>query len=250
MSTATPEIVVCANPAALAEEAARRFIAAAHDAIAARGRFMVALSGGSTPKALFQLLATAPARDQVDWANVHVYWGDERPVPPTDDQSNYRMAYEALLAQVPIPEAQIHRIVAENADPEAAAAAYATTLIDTFGLPAGQLPRFDLIHLGLGTEGHTASLFPDSPALGETTKLVAAPFVEKLNTVRVTLTPPVLNAAREVQFLVAGKEKAAIVREILHEPYAPQRLPAQIIAPTAGKLLWLLDQAAAGDLPD
>jgi 6-phosphogluconolactonase len=248
MSMSGAQIVIKADPAALAEEAAGRFVAAAGAAIAARGRFTVALSGGSTPKALFGLLAGSPWVEQVEWANLHVYWGDERPVPPTDSQSNYKMAKDTLLDRVPIPAGQIHRIVAENPDPNAAANAYATTLRQTFGLAEGEFPRFDLIHLGLGTEGHTASLFPGSPALGETTRLAAAPWVEKLDTYRITLTPPVLNAAREVQFLAAGAEKAAIVKAIIQTPKNPDELPAQIVVPTDGALVWLLDEAAAGQL--
>jgi len=248
MSRTAPEIHLSPDAPALAAEAARRFVAAAGGAIAARGRFMVALSGGSTPKALFRLLADAPYRDEVDWANVHVFWGDERCVSPDDEQSNYRMATDNLLAHVPIPTEQIYRMRAEDPDPEAAADGYTATLREAFGLAHGELPRFDLIHLGLGTEGHTASLFPGSPALGERERLVAAPWVEKLNAFRVTLTPPVLNAAREVQFLAAGAEKAAIVREILHAPYNPEELPAQIVAPTDGRLVWLLDTAAAAGI--
>lgn len=242
------EIVIRRDAAALAEEAARRFVAAAGAAIAARGRFTVALSGGSTPKALFRLLAASPWIERVDWANVHLYWGDERTVPPSDEQSNYRMTRENLLDRVAIPAGQIHRIVAENPDPQAAANAYATTLRQTFGLADGEFPRFDLIHLGLGTEGHTASLFPGSPALAETSRLVAAPWVEKLDSFRVTLTPPTINAAREVQFLAAGAEKAAIVKAIIQSPKDPDALPAQIVAPEDGKLVWLLDEAAAGEL--
>ena len=245
---AGPEIVISRDAAALADEAARRFVAAARAAVAARGRFTVALSGGSTPRALFRLLAAAPYNEQVDWARVHVYWGDERTVPPGDEQSNYRMARENLLSRVPIPEAQVHRIVAENPDPEAAADAYATTLRQTFALADGEFPRFDLIHLGLGTEGHTASLFPGSPALAERSRSIAAPWVEKLGSFRITLTPPTINAAREVQFLAAGAEKAAIVRAILRDPKNPDELPAQIVAPAGGRLVWLLDEAAAGEL--
>ena len=245
---AIPEIALSRDAAALAEEAARRFVAAAGAAIGARGRFTVALSGGSTPKALFRLLAAAPYKEQIDWSKLHLFWGDERTVPPGDEQSNYRMTRENLLSQVPIPEGQIHRIVAENPDHEAAADAYATTLRQIFALADGEFPRFDLIHLGLGTEGHTASLFPGSPALAERERLVAAPWVEKLDSFRITLTPPTLNAAREVQFLAAGAEKADIVRSILRGPKNPNELPAQVVAPEDGRLIWLLDEAAAAKL--
>jgi 6-phosphogluconolactonase len=241
----TPEIHISPNPQALAEEAARRFAILAREAFAARGRFVVALSGGSTPKVLLRLLALPPYRETLDWGRIHVAWGDERRVPPDDAQSNYRMAREALLAHVPIPVGNVRRMPAENSDHEWAAADYEATLRTLFG---DESPRFDLIHLGLGTEGHTASLFPGSPALAERERWVAAPFVEKLDAHRITLTPPVLNAAREVQFLAAGKDKAAIVRDILHAPHNPTELPAQIVAPTAGRLVWLLDTAAAQEL--
>ena len=250
MSQTQPEIHVSPNPQALAEEAARRFAVLSREAIGARGRFVVALSGGSTPKALLRLLALPPYRDTLDWGRIHVAWGDERCVPPNDAQSNYRMAREALLAHVPIPAGNIHRMPAENPDHEAAANDYAATLRSLFGLGEGEMPRFDLIHLGLGTEGHTASLFPGSPALRERERLVAAPWVEKLDAYRITLTPPVLNAAREVQFLVAGAEKAAIVRQILRAPRNPDELPAQVVAPTDGQLVWLLDAAAAQELEE
>ncbi|HEX5504007.1 MAG TPA: 6-phosphogluconolactonase [Thermomicrobiales bacterium] len=243
-----PDIQVSPDPTALAEEAARRFVVLAGDAIAARGRFTVALSGGSTPRALFRLLAAPPHRDAVDWARVQVGWGDERCVPPDDEQSNYRMARETLLAHVPIPEGQIHRIPAELPDHEVAADAYAATLREVFAPPPGAWPRFDLLYLGLGPEGHTASLFPDSPALDERARLVAAPYVEKLHAHRVTLTPPVINAARVVTFLVAGADKAAIVREVLRGPRDVHRLPAQVVAPADGALVWLLDTAAATEV--
>ena len=245
MSVATPEFSISADADALAREAAQRFVAAASAAIAARGRFTVALSGGSTPKALFALLAEAPYRDQIAWGNVHLFWGDERCVPPTDEQSNYRMTRETLIDKVALPAAQIHRIPAEDPEPTRAARAYATTLRQIFTLGDDEFPTFDLIHLGLGPEGHTASLFPGSPALEETRALVAAPYVEKLSAHRITLTPPVINAAREVQFLVAGAGKAAIVGQILHAQHDPNELPAQIVAPRPGKLVWLLDEAAA-----
>ncbi len=244
----TPEIQISPDPAALAEEAARRFVAAAAAASAARGRFTVALSGGSTPRALLRLLAAPPYRDRVAWDRVHVAWGDERCVPPDDEQSNYRMAREALLDHVPIPHEQIYRIPAEEPDHEVAARVYDATLRRLFNPDPGEWPRFDLIHLGLGAEGHTASLFPGSPALDERDRLVAAPWVAKLSAHRITLTPPVINAAREVAFLVAGAEKAAIVRTLLRGPRDPAEYPAQIVAPTDGCLTWLLDRAAAAHL--
>ena len=249
-ATTRPEVHVSPDSAALAREAADRFVAAARAATAARGRFTVALSGGSTPKALYQLLAAPPYRDEVDWRKVYVTCGDERCVPPDDDESNYRLAREALLDHVPIPGDQVRRMPGELPDYDAAARAYESTLRRLFGLApdSREVPRFDLIYLGLGTDGHTASLFPGSPALHERERLVVAPYVEQLGAHRLTLTPPVLNAAREVTFLVAGREKAAIVREVLRSPRDVDRLPAQVVAPTDGRLTWLLDAAAAAEL--
>ena len=243
-----PNVYVSPNPVALADEAAGCFVASALEAMLERGRFIVALSGGSTPKTTMQLLAEPPYRDEIDWGRVHVAWGDERCVPPDDERSNFRLAREALLDRVPIPPAQIYRMPGERNDYDAAADAYEATLRNLFALGPGEQPRFDLIHLGLGTNGHTASLFPGSPALDERERLVAAPWVEEVGMRRLTLTPPVINAAREVLFLVAGEEKASVVHEVLRGPRDPARLPAQLVAPTEGRLTWLLDAAAAARL--
>jgi 6-phosphogluconolactonase len=245
-----PDVYVSPNPLALANEAAGRFVASALEAMSERGRFIVALSGGSTPKTTMQLLAELPYRDEIDWSRVHVAWGDERCVPPDDERSNFRLAREALLDKVPIPPAQIYRMPGERHDYNAATGAYEATLRNLFALGPVEQPRFDLIHLGLGTNGHTASLFPGSPALDERERLVAAPWVEEVGMRRLTLTPPVINAAREVVFLVAGEEKAAVVHEVLRGPRDPAQLPAQLIAPTEGRLTWLLDAAAAARLTE
>lgn len=240
------------DPTALAGEAARRFVEACRDAIAERERFVVALSGGSTPRALFGLLAREPYRDTVDWSRVHIAWGDERCAPPDHPESNYRMAREALLDHVAVPPDHIHRIPAELPDPDAAARAYEATLRSVFageGL-LGDVPRFDLIQLGLGVEGHTASLFPGSPALLERSRLVAAPFVEQVGAYRITLTLPVLNAARQVHFLVAGAQKSAILCDVRRQYGERTDLPAAMVRPVDGRLVWLVDREAAAHLDE
>jgi 6-phosphogluconolactonase len=220
-----------------AEELAR---AAAEYFVARCGR-SVALSGGSTPKTMFEVLARSLA-DQVEWSKVHFFWSDERHVPPDDPESNYRMANEALLSHVPVPAGNIHRIRCENPSAEEAASEYEQTLIDVTG---SALPRLDLVLLGLGADGHTASIFPGSEVLRETRRLVAAPWVEKLNTHRITMTLPLLNNAASVVFLVSGAEKAEIVREVLE---GEEKYPAQAVKPANGELLWMLDKDAAAKL--
>ncbi len=248
MSEARPDIRVAADGAALAAAAAERFAAAAADAIVARGRFVVALSGGSTPRALYARLASPPMAGRVEWSRVHLLWGDERCVPPESGQSNYRMAREALIDHVGIPLANVHRIRGE-ADPTAAAAAYEQDLRALFGsAPGATAPGIDFVLLGIGDEGHVASLFPGSPALLERTRLVLAQDVPAEPRRRVTLTFVTINAAREVAFLVSGAAKAEIVGAVIDGPRDPQRLPAQGVAPVAGRLTWFLDVPAAARL--
>lgn len=229
---------------AVSREAAKRFAVAAGRAVGARGRFTVALSGGATPLALFRLLAASPLREILPWDRTQVFFGDERCVPPEDPASNYGVARALLLSRVPIPPGNIHRMRGEE-DPARAAAAYEAELRAAFGLEGGGVPRLDLILLGLGEDGHTASLFPGSPALRETSRLVAAPFVERLSAYRLTLTLPVLNAAREVLVLVSGSEKAEALRESLEGPGSPEPLPIQQVKPREGSLTYLVDAAAA-----
>jgi 6-phosphogluconolactonase len=246
----SPEIVVLPNPAAVAEEAARRVVALAQQAVAERGRFSLALAGGSTPAALYRLLARPPLSDQVDWARTALYFGDDRCVPPDHPDSNDRMARETLLDAAPIPAANVFRIAGESG-PDDAAKAYAATLRRTFGLRGSARPRFDLILLGMGDDGHTASLFPGMPALAERRRLAvgsAVPGYVRPAVPRVTLTFPVLNAARQVLFLVAGASKAAAVRGVLTGPEPADPLPARRVQPTDGGLTWLLDEAAAAGL--
>ncbi len=246
------EIVVLADRAALAREAASRFVLIANQAIAARGRFAVALSGGSTPRDLYQLLATREFSSQLDWSRVHLFWGDERSVPPDHPDSNFRMANEALISRVPIPSQNVHRIRSES-KPEDAALEYeqtlhASVLNGVISESKDALPRFDLILLGLGEDAHTASLFPRTPALQETTRWVTANYIEKLKMYRITLSPPILNAAENIVFLVAGADKAKAVFAVLRGAYRPDDFPAKLVQPTNGHAVWLLDQAASAKL--
>jgi 6-phosphogluconolactonase len=236
----------------LMRTAAVRFVSAAAEAIEGYGRFTVALSGGSTPRGLYTLLATEMYASRIDWSRVHVFWGDERCVPPGDPESNYRMAYETMLDRVPVPESNVHRIQGEN-DPAAAAAAYEHELREVFRTPVGEPrtisgARFDLILLGMGEDGHTASLFPGSAAVRETRRWVMPVQTAAVSISRVTLTPVVINAAAEVLFMVSGREKASTLHRVIDGPYQPDVLPAQVITPRAGRLRWLADADAASDI--
>ncbi len=241
------QVVIAPDRAALARDAAGRFVAIANDATSARGRFSVALSGGATPRDLHTLLATPDLAKQVDWSRVHVFWGDERAVPPDDPASNYRMAQETLLSRVPVPLGNVHRIKGEL-EPQVAAREYAVTLASYFHPHPGELPQFDLILLGMGANAHTASLFPGSALVNDTTDWVAAGYIEEVKMNRITLTVPVINAAEHILFMVAGEDKAATVRAVLRGEYRPADLPAQLIRPVSGALVWLLDRPAASKL--
>jgi 6-phosphogluconolactonase len=226
-------------------------------AIERRGRFHLALSGGSTPKALFELLAQPPYAGQIFWDRVHVWWGDERLVPSDAPESNFRMAEAALLSRVPIPPGQVHRVRTELGA-EQAAAHYETEIKFAFGqisvdeetgalLDSAGVPVFDMILLGMGDDGHTASLFPDSEALNAHERLVTSHYVEKVAMQRITFTAPLINAGDTVLFLVSGAGKAQMLKRVLMGEITPGALPAQQIAP-AGKLFWMIDAAAAGEL--
>jgi len=238
------------DAAALAGRAAQYFTEMAGEAVADRGRARIAISGGSTPKAVFELLAdpTQPWLSRMPWNSLDLYWVDERCVPPSHQDSNYRMTREALLDQVPLRSRQIHRIKGEL-EPEVAADRYESELRDSFRLKGAQSPRFDLIALGMGSDGHTASLFPHTAALNEMTRLVASNRVPQLDTWRITLTWPVINHASSVFFLVAGADKAQILKEVLIGPRDHERLPSQLIWPISGILTFILDKAAAALLP-
>jgi 6-phosphogluconolactonase len=234
-----PEIKVVRDGDAIAREAADRIVEQAAAAITLQGSFSIALSGGSTPKVLFSLLARDEYRSRIDWPNVQIYFGDERCVPPDSADSNYRMARETLLDCAPIPPANAHRIRGEI-DPEAAAKEYGQLLEKNFG--DGGL---DLTLLGMGPDGHTASLFPGSNALHEKKHRCVANWAEKLKTWRVTMTAPFLNRSRQVMILVSGGSKAQRLQEVLEGPSDPDRLPIQMIAPLSGKLTWIIDVASA-----
>ncbi|MBK8000017.1 MAG: 6-phosphogluconolactonase [Verrucomicrobia bacterium] len=243
------EIRVLPDPAALARAAADEFSRLARESGATRGVFTVALSGGSTPKAIFNLLATdhASGASPLPWDKIQIFFGDERHVPPDHADSNFRMANEHLLSKVPIPAANVHRIEGEL-DAPTAATRYETKLRHVFHTATSAMPRFDLIMLGMGTDGHTASLFPGSSALDETQSLVCATWVEKFNSHRITFTYPLINAAARVLFVAGGADKTAMLGHVLRGDPSGQTYPAQQIRPVNGQLVWLVDEAAAGML--
>ena len=238
------------NPAALARRAAQYFVEMAGEAVAGFGRARIAISGGSTPKAAFQLLAdpNEPFRTRMPWDNIDLFWVDERTVPPDQLDSNFRMTREAMLDYVPLKPEQIHRMEGEL-EPEVAAARYESELRNSFRLEDAEIPRFDLIALGIGDDGHTASLFPHTKALHEMSRLVTPNQVPQKETWRITLTWPVINHASSVFFLIAGADKAKILKEVLTGPRDPERLPSQLIWPASGILTLILDKAAAALLP-
>ena len=239
------EIIVCRDMAELSRQSAERFSQLTHQSVQGSGRFAVALSGGSTPKHLYSLLASAGYKERIPWNNVHLFWGDERCVPPDHPESNFGMVDEALLSKIKIPAENIYRMAGER-EPQAAAADYEKELQRFFGLESGALPRFDLILLGIGEDGHTASLFPGGDALNETERLVGAPFVAKLNSYRLSLSLPALNNAANIWFLVTGGSKADAVKKVLG---GASDLPAAKVQPVDGKLTWFVTRDAAAALP-
>jgi 6-phosphogluconolactonase len=236
-------ITVCADLEQLSHAAARLITQRALAAASERDRFTIALSGGHTPRRTYELLAAEPLWDQMPWTQVHVFWGDERYVPPDDPRSNQCMTRQALLDHVPIPPEQVHPIECEGS-PGDSAARYEQCLREFFG----PTPRFDLILLGLGENGHTASLFPNTPVLAERVRWVAEVQPGERLLPRITLTVPVINRARAVLFLVSGPGKASTLRAVRQGTHDPDRLPAQLIRPRDGELLWLVDQAAAAQI--
>ena len=237
------------TPAAVAAAAAQLFADAIIKAVQSRGLARVAISGGTTPKAMFALLAGEPFIKQIPWDKLYLYWVDERCVPPDNAESNYRMTNEAMLSRVPLPATQIFRMEGEL-DPEVAAARYESTIRNAFRLEGAQTPTFDLILLGMGDDGHTASLFPHTEGLNDLTHIVIANHVPQKDTWRITLTSPVLNQGREVAFLIEGAAKAQVLHEVFLGPFQPDTYPSQIIRPANGRLTLLLDSAAAAKLPE
>jgi 6-phosphogluconolactonase len=238
------------GPDALAHAAAEYFLETARQAVAARGKARIAISGGSTPKRTFELLANPQEKflKAMPWQQLELYWVDERTVPPTDKDSNYRMTREALLEKVPLKPEQVFRMEGELS-PEEAAARYESLIRNNFRLEGAEVPRFDVVQLGMGDDGHTASLFPRTQAIHELGRIVVANHVPQKDTWRITLTWPVLIEASEVFFLIGGKDKAGPLHRVLQGPYDPETLPSQLIRPKSGKLLLLLDKDAASQLP-
>ncbi len=234
-------VEVHADNSALAEAVAGQIITQAWGAIAARARFSIGLSGGSTPRGLFEMLAQKPYAARLDWSKVHVFWGDERCVPPDDPDSNYGMAREALLKHVPLPDDNVHRVPGEL-PPAEAAAQYEQMLRRFFD---EQKPRFDLLLQGMGDDGHTASLFPHTKALRERKRWVIPNYVPRLDAWRITLTVTAINAARSVIFMVSGPGKAQALHDVLEGPHQPETLPSQFVAPPNGQVTWMVDEAAA-----
>jgi 6-phosphogluconolactonase len=239
------ELKICGDADELTQAAAEEIASSAEAAIASQGRFTIALSGGSTPRPVYRRLAEEPCRGRIHWDRVHVFWGDERHVPPDHPDSNFGMAHDELLSKVPLPPDNIHRVRAEKPDAERAAHEYEWTLRSAFNIDEGQVPRFDLVLMGLGPDGHTASLFPGSDALRERTRLVVAPWVSAQSSFRITMTLPVFNRAACALFVVSGEEKAEALRSVFEGDLQPDRFPAQGVRPDEGRLLWFGDRAAA-----
>lgn len=241
------QLSVYDNLDAVARAAADLLVQLQHDD-RPEDHFNIALSGGSTPRAFHSVLAAPPYRDQIDWESMQYFWGDERFVPPDDPESNYRMARETLLLNVPVTSDQVHRVPTERGDPPMVADLYEADIRRAMNVLPGQLPRFDLILLGMGPDGHCASLFPHTEALEVRDRLVTANYVPKLQANRITFTVPVINNAAAVGFLVAGADKADALAAVLEGPRDPETYPSQLIAPENGRLYWLVDRAAAAKL--
>lgn len=254
LTSGAAEVRVYADAGEVARQAARHFAALADQFVRQTGRFTVVLSGGSTPKAMFTRLAAEPFVSSLPWPHIYFFWGDERSVPPDHADSNYRTAHETLLSKVPVPSQNVFRIPAEDEDHERAALNYSATIVEFFQPIAtapstdASLPRFDLVFLGMGADGHTASLFPGTSALQINDRLAVANYVEKLSAWRITLTAAAINQARNVVFLVTGADKAAPLRQVLDGADQPDVYPSQLIKPAAGVLIWMIDEAAAQQL--
>lgn len=239
----TAEFVVLPDPQTVARETAERFVDAASVAIRERGRFSVALSGGSTPKAVYPLIVSEPLVSRVDWSRVEFFWGDDRSVPPDDPESNFGVAYQMLISRLPgVAPGSVHRMPADAPDRDAAAAAYASEIVRVLGGSQTEPPVFDLVWLGMGADGHTASLFPGSDGLSVTDRWVVANWAPRLETWRMTFTFPLLNAARQAVFVVTGADKADALARIRS---GDRDLPAARV--DAARTIWLVDAAAAGE---
>ena len=243
------EVQILPDAAAIARRTAERIIESALSAVKERGVFTISLAGGSTPKTLYTLLATDPAfKSKMPWDKTQFFFGDERHVPPDDSESNFRMANESMLSKLSLKPEQVFRIKAEYEDAEKAAKEYEQTLRSRFKLSDGQLPRFDVLLLGMGDEGHTLSLFPGTKALHDNGRLVVSNWVGKFFTTRITITAPVANNSALAIFMITKADKALALKAVLEGPYEPEQLPSQLIQPKNGKLLWLVDTTAASKL--
>ncbi len=242
------QLVVCDDLEALGRRAADLFVTLCGEAVTSQGRFSVALSGGETPKALHSQLHSESYRSRVPWSKVFVFWGDDRYVPHDHPDSNYGMARATLLDQVPIPAQNLFPVPTERKDAASAAARYQQTVKGFFDLSEGEQPRFDLMVMGMGEDGHTASLFPDTAALKSSSRVVVANYVQKLDADRITFTFSAINQAAFVVFLISGGSKALALKEVLEGSYQPDRLPSQFVQPKGGKLLFLVDRDAAARL--
>lgn len=246
MFSKKPEIKIFAGADAMSRAAAEKIIEHLSESLQTHSVYSIVLSGGSTPKRLYAMLAgDAELRKQIPWERIHFFWGDERHVPPNHPDSNYHTACEAMLSKVPVPPPNIHRMRGEDPDAGKIAADYEREIRRFFKMEIGEVPRFNCVLLGMGSDGHTASLFPGTPALRESNHLVVANWVHKFNSFRITLTAPVLNNAECILFLVSGDQKADILKTVLEGPRAPFRYPAQLIQPRHGSIKWFLDRSAA-----
>jgi 6-phosphogluconolactonase len=246
MALKNRKIQIAADAEAMSRAAAETIAEHICELLQTRDRYSIALSGGSTPRRLYALLAgDSELCGRIPWDRVHFFWGDERHVPPNHPESNYHMASEAMLSRVPIPPGNIHRIRAEQPDAHKAAADYDDEIRRFFDLSSGEMPRFNCVLLGMGSDGHTASLFPGSPALDEQKRLVVASWVEKLQSFRITLTPAVFNNADLILMLVSGSQKAETIKSLLAGSPSPESYPVQWIQPKHGDMLWFLDRSAA-----
>jgi len=243
------EIRILADGAAIAKRAAQEFVQSAATAVRTKGAFNVALAGGSTPKALYSLLVNDPAlRSHLPWDKIHLFFGDERHVAPDHPDSNFRMAAEAMISKSPLKPEQVTRIKGEYPDADQAALEYEKALREYFKLKNGEYPRFDLLLAGMGNEGHTLSLFPGTKALHADGRLVVRNWIGKLYADRITLTAPAASNSAEIIFMVTGADKAPALKAVLEGPFEPEQLPAQLLQPQNGKLLWLVETAAGGML--
>ncbi|MBI5747322.1 MAG: 6-phosphogluconolactonase [Nitrospirae bacterium] len=243
------EIVVAHDLEDLCERAAVRVAQYITNRVQASGRAAIALSGGTTPRRLYERLATGKYGQAIPWGHVYLFWGDERCVPPDHPDSNYKMAYDTLISKIPIPKENVYRMPAERSDHVEAALEYEKRMRMFFGLSGDGWPRFDFVLLGIGADGHTASLFPGSSALAEKKQWVAATYIEKLKVYRLTLTPEVFNCSAQVIFMAAGKEKAPVMKDLFMVERRSNRYPFQEIRPHEGELIFFLDQAACSLSP-